>query len=941
MDFPSEGANGMAVDTSAAPIPAATRHLRRQAVRGGTLLLAARFGTQLFQWSVTLFVTRLLLPGDYGTMTAGVLFVGLADMLAEAGIGKALVQKKELARADLAQAFTLGLLLSVALYAGLFVLAGPAAAFQHEPGFAAFLRVLGLLLFLVPFRAVSGALLERHLQLGRQSLVQLGGAVAQAVLVLALALAGMGYWALAAGTLAGRTIEAGCTWYAAWWRPELAWPARQAWGLLRYGLHISGASLLWFVYNNSDFAAVNTFCGTVVLGYYAVAFQLMTMPTQKLSAHVNHILFAVFCKLQDDRARVRNWFLRLNVLLTFVIAPVLVGLALVANDGIPLLLGGRWSAAILPFQLLCPVGVIVVVSSALHQTLAALGRPDITLKFNITCVALYPAAFFLTAWQFGPIGVCLAWLVLTPLLVVVLLHTTRHITGIGVRDVVATQLPVFIGVAFMTVCVFAVKGMLRDEPGSSRLMLTIGTGVVAYTGWMLLTTRRTVLADVRGLWRELRGRDRDPPAAAALHSYRVPSHPSWIKRSSMKVVIIDGDVSYPATSGKRLRTLHLMLRAAERHQITYIGRCAAASEEARTAPAFLREHGIEPILVHHPVPQKSGPAFLARLATNALFSSRPYSVGSHHSEPMRQALRDYASRGAPDVWQFEWAPYLDLLDADVPGSRLVIAHNVDTLIWRRYYETARGVLKRAFLKQQWRRFDRFEQEAFRRADRVVAVSADDARLIRDQFGQGAVDVVDNGIDRAYFERAPRATRDPRRILFLGALDWRPNLDAIELLLGTIYPRVRSHEPNARLLIVGRNPSAGLAQRVRETPGVELHADVADVRPFLVECGVMAVPLRIGGGSRLKILEALACGLPVVSTRVGAEGLCLAAGTDYVQADEAEMADALVRAIRDPRTAQAQAEHGRRLVLETYDWDVLARKLEASWERCPGRPVTVR
>ncbi len=100
---------------------------------------------------------------------------------------------------------------------------------------------------------------------------------------------------------------------------------------------------------------------------------------------------------------------------------------------------------------------------------------------------------------------------------------------------------------------------------------------------------------------------------------------------AMKIVLIDGDVSYPATSGKRLRTLHLMLRPPRRHEITYIGRCAVDSEEARTAPAFLRRHGIAPILVHHPVPRKSGLGFYARLAGNTLFSSRPFSVDSHAS----------------------------------------------------------------------------------------------------------------------------------------------------------------------------------------------------------------------------------------------------------------------------------------------------------------------
>src|SRR5207248_7650671 len=110
-----------------------------------------------------------------------------------------------------------------------------------------------------------------------------------------------------------------------------------------------------------------------------------------------------------------------------------------------------------------------------------------------------------------------------------------------------------------------------------------------------------------------------------------------------------------------------------------------------------------------------------------------------------------------------------------------------------------------------------------------------------------------------------------------SLEWRPNLDAVRLLLDRTLPAVRAAEPDVRLSIVGRRPPAWLVQRARTEPGVELHADVPDVRPHLARAAVLAVPLRIGGGSRLKILEALGCGVPVVSTRVGAEGLDLRDG----------------------------------------------------------------
>lgn len=400
----------------------------------------------------------------------------------------------------------------------------------------------------------------------------------------------------------------------------------------------------------------------------------------------------------------------------------------------------------------------------------------------------------------------------------------------------------------------------------------------------------------------------------------------------MNVVIVDGDISYPPTSGKRLRTLHLMLRLARRHRITYLCRGPGHGAEARAARTFLGDHGIETIVIDAPVPHKSGPLFYARLAAN-LWSPLPYSVATHASPEVFRAVRARTAQQRVDLWQFEWTAYADALRDDVAARKVVVAPNVDSLIWERYYAAETQPLRRWYIRQQWRKFERFEGRVFREATRVVAVTEEDARLIRNRFGMPHVDVVDNGIDRAHFA-AVRGTRDPHRVLYLGSLDWRPNLDALTVLLDRIFPEVLVQEPAARLDIVGRAPPTWLVERVRGLKHVTLHADVADVRPFLAECGVLAVPLRIGGGSRLKILEALACGLPVVSTRIGAEGLALHPGRDLVVVEEpAEIAPALVQCLRAPAEAARLAEAGRRLVLERYDWDVLADKLDRVWEKC--------
>ena len=484
--------------------------LRRRAVRGGLILLTTRLTTQVFVWAVTLVVARLLRPYDYGLMTSGMLLVGLADLLAEAGMGKALIQKDDLRPSDLAEGFTLTLLVSAALYGLLFGIAGPAAEYLQTPEFRDFLRVLGVLLLLAPFRTIPLALLDRGLRLGKQSTVHVACAVVQSVVVLGLALAGQGYWSLAAGVLAARMLEVLALAYFAGWRPRLALPyGRRSVGLLVFGLHVSLGSLLWFVYTNSDYAVVGKLAGPVALGYYAFAFQLISMPVQKLTANVNQVAYPVFCRLQHDPGRVRDWYLRLTVLLGFIGMPVLAGIALVAEDAFAVVLGEKWLDAVVPFQLLSGAGILMIFSASLPPLLNALGRPDINLKFTAACTLFLPAGFVAFGTQYGLKGVCAVWLVVYPLLVAGLVVFTRELTGIRLADLLRAQAPVLCGLAFMALVVRGLRWQMADlGPGWLRLVSCIGAGAVAYGIFMVLLARGTVLTDVRKLLREVRGQEK-------------------------------------------------------------------------------------------------------------------------------------------------------------------------------------------------------------------------------------------------------------------------------------------------------------------------------------------------------------------------------------------------------------------------------------------------
>lgn len=398
----------------------------------------------------------------------------------------------------------------------------------------------------------------------------------------------------------------------------------------------------------------------------------------------------------------------------------------------------------------------------------------------------------------------------------------------------------------------------------------------------------------------------------------------------MKVVIVNEGLGYPPKGGNWLRTLNLMLALARRHEITYVCRRSRDDAAEQAARSFYAANDIRMRVCGEPHGEKNGLSFHARVAAN-LASPLPYSIASHRSPAVRREIRRLASSENIDLFQFEALGYADSLLGT--GARTILtAHNVESLIWERLYQNERQPLKRWFIRHQFAKYERYERLVLQGASRVVAVSDDDAALLKERFGVTNPAVVDNGVDVGYFASTATARRpDPKQILFLGSLDWRPNLDGIDVFLTRVMPQVLAAEPGAHLSVVGRNPPQSLIRRLRRESNVELHADVKDVRPYLARSAVMAVPLRIGGGSRLKILEAIASGLPVVSTRIGCEGLIFEPGRDLsVVESEDQMAAALVETIRNPARAEEMVRSGRTVIEAHYDWSRLADRLEQVW-----------
>ena len=400
-----------------------------------------------------------------------------------------------------------------------------------------------------------------------------------------------------------------------------------------------------------------------------------------------------------------------------------------------------------------------------------------------------------------------------------------------------------------------------------------------------------------------------------------------------RVLVIDEALPFPADSGKRIRTTALLKRLTDDFDIT-LAYHVEGDEDPR-ACAEAEACGLRLLPVRRKPLVKHGLRFAWDLGRNIPYRG-PYMVMAHRTQAMRRAVRDaLAGDSPPDLLHVEWTPLVANVDRPWTRPIVISAHNVEADIWRRYKENEARWVHRQYIGLQHRKVHRFESEALGDVHAVTAVSEGDAETIRHISGQAHVTTVPNGVDAGYFRRAPDDPERPRELVFVGALDWRPNQDGITWFLDEVLPRIRQEAPNVELTVVGRNPPAWLAQRIEQRPGVSLHGSVPDVRPYMGRCAVFVVPLRIGGGSRLKICEALAMERAVASTTIGAEGLAVGDGVLRADAPQ-DLAKGVLSLLADPAARRAMATRGRRRVLATYEWDVIAPTQAQVWREALAR-----
>lgn len=389
----------------------------------------------------------------------------------------------------------------------------------------------------------------------------------------------------------------------------------------------------------------------------------------------------------------------------------------------------------------------------------------------------------------------------------------------------------------------------------------------------------------------------------------------------MKILWVKPGKLLPLDSGGKLRTYNILRHLSATHHVTYLSYYGGARDHEYEQDILRHLPGT--VTVHTKAPDAT--RFERYLDyVRRLSRPEPYSVSKFTVPQVRQVLADWTSQHRFDVAVCDFLASSLNFPRELATPTALFQHNVETLLWRRRARFEAKWPNRLIAKIEYAKMARYEPLQVRRFHHVLAVSEPDRRAMSGMIDPAHISVIPTGVDLATYRYDPEARATAPLVVFAGSMDWAPNMDGVEYFCRDIWPQVLQQVPEARFRIVGRDPDARV-QKLAST-SVEVTGTVPSIVDHLREAAVVVVPLRIGGGTRLKIYEGMAMGKATVSTALGAEGLDICNGRNILLADDPrQFAEHVVRLLRDEETRRGY-EAAAAAAVQKYDWSVITERL---------------
>jgi polysaccharide biosynthesis protein PslH len=387
----------------------------------------------------------------------------------------------------------------------------------------------------------------------------------------------------------------------------------------------------------------------------------------------------------------------------------------------------------------------------------------------------------------------------------------------------------------------------------------------------------------------------------------------------MNILVLTPYVPYPPNFGGSVRIYHLIRQLSRRHRVHLL---SFREEIGAGDPG-----GLEPFCrTITLIPRRVGDKRKQQL--KSLFSPHSFQWRFHCGRPMQQALNRLVKEHAIELVLVEFSQMAGFrFPANVPV--VLDEHNVEFDLLERMASRESRMVRRLFNRLEAAKFRREELEAAKAAAMTLVTSERDGELLASHCPGLKTVVITNGVDCDHFAR-PDGPRNADTAVFVGATHYFPNEDGVLFFLREVHEEIRRAHPNFKLTVVGGKPPPSITRYRSES--VAITGYVEDVRPYMWASSLFVVPLRMGGGTRFKIVEAMAAGVPVVSTRLGAEGISVSDGRELLLADDpGEFAKAVSRILGDPGLGETLISNGLAFVRRHFDWSVIGDKLNDSLE----------
>jgi len=393
----------------------------------------------------------------------------------------------------------------------------------------------------------------------------------------------------------------------------------------------------------------------------------------------------------------------------------------------------------------------------------------------------------------------------------------------------------------------------------------------------------------------------------------------------MKILFLAFEVPYPLDRGGRIKTFHYLKALSRYHEVHLVALtrtrdCAAKLDYLRSELALEEVYGIHIDLSQ---PRK------ARLALTSLLQAKPFVMSLYDSAEGKQWVKHLLNIKHVDLIYADHLHMAQYVPAKSHALTLLDQHNVETVILQRFADTQSWKPLQWFARMEHRKMSRYEPKMCQRFDAIWVTTEVDRELIEPWLlPQQYIEVLPIGVDTDYFQ-PDGCKKDPYTLISVGTLSWPPNADGILWFYNEVYLSIKKQIPNIQFVVVGANPPSAIRQ-LAEDPSVQITGWVDDVRSYMARSTAMIVPLRGGSGMRVKILNALAMGLPVVSTSVGCEGINVTPGSDILIADDTDtFIQQIVTLLRNRRLQRDLSKNGIMLIRERYSWNAIYGQIEAS------------